>query len=258
MSAIDMAANLESVASASLQAMMPNEVHDARLNTQYGPDIVDGLGAPRLVVKGTLPSGMEWEVPLDLDMKAIYYAEEGAWLASTELARELQKAAQSFRAMVALDASSINSLPLPKPLTPFKIAERFDTHRNVAATLSAWIPAGTERLRTVLRGIDNQIIRSEIETPIPTMNGGRVDYEFEGLQPGMQYQLEKLKVLCRDGIRASSHVTNVRFRTSTIRQWSKQEPPDWKRLRSSDRAYDIDMNSLKRYAGAGRSFLSEE
>lgn len=55
------------------------------------------------VVKGKLPSGTLWEVPLGIDIGYIYNNEQGAWLSSAEAAREVKKAVQSFRAMMALE-----------------------------------------------------------------------------------------------------------------------------------------------------------
>lgn len=100
---LSMAAQLTVVSAAALQAMMPNEVSNGHLDIL--PEIQSGAVSTRLVVKGTLPSGVDWQFPLDLDMQAIYYAEDGAWLTSTELARELRKACDAFKAMVALDRS---------------------------------------------------------------------------------------------------------------------------------------------------------
>lgn len=94
---------LDTVTRSALQVMMPHGVSNAYLDTL--PEIQDGASNPRWVVKGTLPSGVDWQFPLDLDMQAVYYAEDGAWLASTELARELRKACDAFKAMVALDRS---------------------------------------------------------------------------------------------------------------------------------------------------------
>lgn len=55
------------------------------------------------IVKGKLPSGKQWEVPLSIDARYVYENEKGAWLASSEAAREVRKAVQSFKTMIALD-----------------------------------------------------------------------------------------------------------------------------------------------------------
>jgi len=80
--------------------MLP-EVEDAHLTCKIEWEA--GIG--RHFVSGTLHSGREYEVPLDLDMEAVFNDTQGAWLSSIELARELKKAAQAFRVAIALEGT---------------------------------------------------------------------------------------------------------------------------------------------------------
>ncbi len=98
---VELAGTLESMLVVLLGAQLPGVEDlrvDARVKWDGGVGSMDGF-----VVKGKLPSGMLWEVPLDIDVSTVYRGEGGAWLSSIEAAREARKAVRSFRAMVALD-----------------------------------------------------------------------------------------------------------------------------------------------------------
>jgi hypothetical protein len=91
------------MASKALEARLP----ECR-NMRVAGNFASGSGhfnasLDKYVVRGDLPSGREYEVPIDVNLNGIYYDDAGAWVNSTELARELKKAVRAFKVAVALD-----------------------------------------------------------------------------------------------------------------------------------------------------------
>ena len=92
-------------AAKALEAWLP-ECRNVRIVAFFGPFRSrfnpDSNG---YAVRGDLPSGCEYEVPIDVNLKGIYYDEGGAWINSSELARELKKAVRAFKVAIALEGS---------------------------------------------------------------------------------------------------------------------------------------------------------
>lgn len=190
--------SLVMASSNALRTMMPREVSNPYLDITH--EVRQGIDSARCVVKGRLPSGTDWQFPLDIDMQAIYYAAGDAWLASTELASELRKACDAFKAMVALDSSSLSDgfLPQPYPGNPFKISERITSHGDLAVTLAVNVPNGAERITISLATMPNGTIQSYNEI----CAGGPSHFcqiELQCLYPKTRYVLYSLTVYTSDG-----------------------------------------------------------
>lgn len=151
----------------------------------------------RFNATGNLPSGRTYRVLLELSMEPLHRMCEASWLDSDELHNELNKVAQAFNVAVALDGSVGHVLAPPVPQRPFMIGSgRYNHSANIAVVLSAWISAGTERLKTKVRDIadDTRISMFAQVTELDPYNPivGRIDYEFSGLSADREYALEKL------------------------------------------------------------------
>lgn len=184
---------LSLVISATFSAMLPSGVSKAKIEIR--PEWIGQIGVSKLMATGLLPSGMPYEVPLDVDMQALHHDNMRAWLNSIELARELRKAAHAFKVMVALEGS-IGKVGSPQPRFPFVLFLRSNE-----VVLCAEVPAGTERLKTQLVDSNSGTLNSVNE--VSHRGGGELTYSFQGLRSNERYMLRSLTAIYPDGQRSS-------------------------------------------------------
>lgn len=210
--AVEIATTLESATAAALTGMMP-DINNPRLIGKTVWD-TDYNGEVRYFVTGILPNGQQYEVPLTLDVKAIYRNEQGAWLNSIELARELQKAARAFAVAVALSGKSENTYSAPALFQPFVIGRH--PHNVIVA---AMVPGESCELISGFIEMNNPGTRMFHRIDLDPYARGpgnklfHTTYNIDGLLSKTRYVLTTLESTNIDGVRMQTHC-NEPFQTS--------------------------------------------
>lgn len=210
----ELAKQMAGVACMALQGMLPRVRSVAFIDQSVIRD--DASDTVKFLASGYLPSGKQYDVPLELSMQPLLHMREQHWLDSNELHEELEKVARAFNVAIALDGERGERIPPPHAKNPIRIAGRSTNREAVYVTLRAWLPPDTKRLVTRLRDRDHLVnaLHYSTDTSSHALElGGNIDYEIGPLLCDKEFELESLEAHVATGGRSSARFQGIRFRT---------------------------------------------